>query len=404
MDNMSTLRELYFAGKILNIGEIVEDSATGEQLKIVDRGSNYITVATSAGLQKKWITEVKQIGDDTPASKEQSDFAVNEQGQVQMFGYTTTHFDAELADAVLDGFAEFDDMFAKHQIIKSMDIVLGESETIERNYELVDRIAGFYTKHSVETPLLIEGLKDSLERKRIVQIIATVAGVELKDSLTQTMADAITALNKTYKERKQWLVLLPFLKIAKSTGISNALSGLPFGLSNVQESTDERDANLVTEFFEANLDEVAESICLEDIIDCYEDEYNDGIDKELVLETLTIQGRQKLARSVRQHETTLELKRARAINTAAGSAVLQNRARKLALTMLKRRMFRKSPKDMTRQEKERFEAGAARRKATVARLAQKLVAQVRAMQNARLHQQANQRPAVQSAAATAQGN
>jgi hypothetical protein len=216
----------------------------------------------------------------------------------------------------------------------------------------------------------------------------------MKPSLNDTMADSIKALNDEYKDRKQWLVLLPFLKIAKAAGIGNALIGLPYGLST-STLPGENESNKVTEFFEDNFDELANSLCLEDIIDCYEDEFNDGIDKNLVLETLTIQGRQKLGRAMRTRETTLELRRARSMATAASTSVIQSRARKLALTMLKRRMFRKAPKDMTRQEKERFEAGAARRKAVVARLAQKMVAQVRAMQNARLHSVVAATPALQ---------
>jgi hypothetical protein len=48
-------------------------------------------------------------------------------------------------------------------------------------------------------------------------------------------------------------------------------------------------------------------------------------------------------------------------------------------------MFHKSPSDMSRQEKERFESGAAKRKAVVSRLAQRLVNKVRGLQSARLH-------------------
>jgi len=383
--DMTTLRERYLAGEILKVGEVVEDVQTGEQLKIIDRGSNYVTVVGKDGQEKKWLNEVKEAETKSDAP----DFTITESGQIALFGYETKHFDLELAESIVEQFDEFDDMYSKHQIVKCLDIALNESEDLDRRYSVLESIEGFYTKQSTETPLIVEGLKDGIERKRIVSVIASVAGVELKDSLYETMEDSINAFKEKYKEKKQWLVLVPFLRVAKSMGVANAMVGLPFGLSNVTKQTNEEiiDQKLV-DLLENNVNEIFESIDLDDVVEGYDDEYNDeGIQASLVMETLTLQGRRALARNVRTHSTQLTARRERAERTAASTTVIQNRARKLALAMIKKRIFRKKPSEMTRQEKERFEAGASRRKALVARLAQRLVSQVRAIQNARLHQQ-----------------
>jgi hypothetical protein len=55
--------------------------------------------------------------------------------------------------------------------------------------------------------------------------------------------------------------------------------------------------------------------------------------------------------------------------------------------MVKRRMFKKAPELMTRQEKERFESGAISRRAMISKLAQRLMVKVRELQSARVHHQ-----------------
>ena len=55
-----TLRDQYFSNDIFKIGDIVEDTNSGEKMKILDRGSNYVTVASSTGIFKKWLNEITE--------------------------------------------------------------------------------------------------------------------------------------------------------------------------------------------------------------------------------------------------------------------------------------------------------------------------------------------------------
>jgi len=383
---MSTnqLRELYFANKIFNIGDIVEDTVTGEEMKIIDRGSNYITVESSSGIKKKWLGEVKTTDIVPDKIEENSDFVILSDGQIRMFAYTTRNFNMELSEDIIEQFELIDDMYSKHQIIKNLDNLLGESADLEHAYLVAEKIGGFYSKNELDEPFILEGMKDQIERKRIVQVIATVAGVELDKSLSKTMENCIAALKKKYTEKKQWIVLYPFLKIAKSMGVTNATTGLPFdiAISDRVPSKDEKLVEQIIELMEESFDELGDPT-LEDIHEAFPGEYTD----EMINEVLSLSGRQKLARDMRVHSNQLEVKRERALSRAATSSVLQSRARHLAIQQLKTRMFRKPVAQMSRQEKERFEAGASRRKALVARLAQKLVNKVRMLQTARMHAQ-----------------
>lgn len=386
----STLREKYLANEIFRIGDVVADSKNGEQLKILDRGSNYITVESSSGVKKKWLNEL--IVETTPAVE--PNFMMTETGQLKMFGYESKAFDEYLTNELIEQFSEFDDLYSKHQIIKILDSAIIEQD-LDRKYELLEKVSSFYTKQQIEEPLIVEGFKSEIERMRLAQIIATVAGTEVVNkSAYQTIKTAVAELRKKYTEKKQWLVLWPFFVLVHNAGISGIISTLPYKFDMAQVSDDPTqkpyDAKLteeLTQLFEDNLDELVESFEMADITETFsEDEYSDELlTEEQIDEVLSFTSRLSLGRKLKSRETTLGIKRERALTHGASSSVLMGRARRMAETMLKRRMFRKEPGQMSRQEKERFEKGASRRKLLIARLAQRLVGKVRTIQNTRMH-------------------
>jgi hypothetical protein len=381
---ITTLRDRYFANEIFRIGELVEDTKTGEKMKILDRGSNYVTVATSAGVIKKWLNEVteeviiEQV--DMPVQKP-ANFVLLESGQVKLFGYETRNFDNELSTLMLEQFEEFDDLYSQHQIVKCLDLAIQENDS-DTAYSLLEKVCGFYTKHNITTPFIVESLKTDIERKRISEILATVAGITPEKSNYKTVVASIKALRAKYQSRKQWEVLWPFLKMAQDSGLSGILVNLPFNFDNetVNES-DIQDEELI-EILESNIDLIVEDFDFDDVDATFTEEEFSG---ELISEVLSIEDRVKLSRKLRQHTPMMAVKRERALGKAASTNVLLDRARRLAELMLKRRMFHKDPTSLSRQEKERFEAGASKRSATVAKLAQRLVSKVRALQSTRLH-------------------
>lgn len=378
-----TLRDKYFANEIFCIGDIVEDITTHEQLKILDRGANYVTVATANGVVKKWLNEIKEsVAEVISVSDDVSDqnFTILESGQIKLFGYESRNFNRELSEFILEQFQEFDDLYSKHQIVKCLDMAIDESDA-DRAYALLDKVDNFYKNHKIHAPYIVESMKSDIERRRIAEILAKVAGIEPEKSNYNTVVNAIKALREKYQSRKQWEVLWPFFKLAQESGLSGIAANLPFSFGNLQEN-DEMLDDIVINALEENFDMLVDDLDLDDIYETFsDDEFSD----EMLTEVLSIEDRTKMARKLRQHTPMLAVKRERALSKSASASVLLDRARRLAETMLKRRIFHKAPGDMSRQEKERFEAGAGKRKAVVSKLAQRLVGKVRALQSTRLH-------------------
>jgi hypothetical protein len=379
----TTLRDRYFSNEIFRIGDIVEDTKTGEQVKILDRGSNYLTVATSTGILKKWLNEVVEVTDDisttpeqTPIVKVDEEFEILESGQIKLFGHETKNFDADLSELIIEQFSEFDDLYSKHQIIKCLDFAIQESDS-DRMYDLLDKVDKFYTKQEMESPFIVEAMKNDIERRRIVEILAAVADIKPLESNYKTVTAAIKALREKYQTRKQWEVLWPFIKLARSAGIMGITQNLPYNFDTTTIHEETHTDDIIIEALEDNLDLLVDDLDYDDIYDAFDE-------CEFIDEGLSLETRNKLSIKLRHRSPILAVRRERAMSHSASSSVIMQRARRLAETMLKNRIFHKPAEDMTRQEKERFESGASKRKSLVARLAQKLVGKVRMLQSARM--------------------
>lgn len=390
MTTEKSIRDKYFANEIFKYGDIVEDTKTGEQMKILDRGSNYVTVAIGDEVKKKWLNEVKEILDEkaavtSPTEEKVRDFVLLENGQIKMFGHVTHNFDAELSTLILEQFEEFDDLYSKHQIVKCLDYAMGDPD-MDRAYDHLVKVESFYEKRGMQAPFIVEGLKTDVERKRLAEIIAAVADVRPSKTNYQTVTQAIKALRAKYQSRKQWEVLWPLFKLATQAGMDGIMQNLPYTFENPSKT-----GASVKEFVEdttfysvldENMEDLVEDLGWEDVVEAFGDS---DLSDDLLTETLSLDSRSKLSRKMAQHSEFIAARRVRALSRAPTTDVLMSRARRLAEIMLKRRMFHKNSDDMTRQEKERFENGAFARRAIVSKLAQRLVGKVRQLQNTRAH-------------------
>lgn len=387
----TTLRDRYFFNEIFCIGDLVECVKTNEQMKIIDRGSNYVTVATTDGIVKKWLYEIKEhivVEEDRTENAQMvtkevtvvdKEFELTESGQIKLFGYETKNFDLDLSTNIIEQFTEFDDLYSKHQIVKCLDAAMHELDT-NYAFSLLEKVESFYGKQDKVTPFIVEAVKNDTERKRLSEIIAIVAGVQPSKNNKDTIVECIKAFREKYKTKQQWEVIYPLLKLAYTMGITTALQNLPYTF-NTEVNEEDTITDIIVGVMEENIDLLVDDLEIEDITETFEDdEFSDDITEGLSIET-----RMALSRKMKQHEPKLTVKRERAMQRSASTDVLMQRARRLAETMLKRRMFHKSANDLSRQEKERFESGASKRKALVSRLAQKLVGKVRMLQSTRLH-------------------
>ena len=370
-----SVRDKYFANEIFKIGDIVEDTLTKKSMQVIDRGSNYITVASEDGITKKWLNEVLE-----PAIQIiDNEFTITESGQIKLFGYETKNFDSIMSEFILEQFNEFTDLYSKHQIIKCLDLALQETN-VERAYTLAEKVELFYAKNNIEPTLITEVIKSEIERTRIVEILAAIADITPSKSKYDTIRESINALRSKYKQRSQWEIIYPFFKVAESYGLTGIIQKLPFDFNNIKE--EEIQDNIILMTLEENIDLLVDELDIDDITEAFIDEEDSD---ELLTEVLSIETRQKLSRKLRQRSPILTVKRERAMTKAVSTSVLLGRARKLAETILKSRIFHKPVSDLSRQEKERFESGASKRRALVSRLAQRLLPKVRELQSQRLH-------------------
>jgi hypothetical protein len=389
MTTSNSIRDRYFAGEIFKYGDIVEDVKTGEKMKILDRGSNYVTVAMGDEVIKRWLNEVQEVS--TPVLEEKGDapapvdFVLQEDGQIKLFGHVTQNFNQELSELVIEQFSEFDDLYSQHQIVKCLDYAIGDSD-IDRAYDLLLKVEGFYGKKNKTVPFIVEALKTDIERKRMSEIIASIAEIRPSKTVNQTVSQAMRALKEKYTSRKQWEVLWPLFKLAMASGIDGIRQNLPytFGSPESTQAANESFDDLVfNAALEDNIDITVEDLEWEDV-DCLLAE-EEQLSEELLTEVLTLAGRNKLSHKMAQHSDYIAVRRTRAMQRSASTDVIMSRARRLAEIMLKRRMFHKNPAELNRQEKERFESGEPARRALVAKLATRLVAKVRALQSDRVH-------------------
>jgi hypothetical protein len=383
-----SIRDKYFAGELFRYGEIVEDAKTGAKMKILDRGSNYVTVSCNGNVEKRWLNEIKEevalvVETQAEIVEAPKEFEILESGQIKMFGHDTLNFDKELSTLVIEQFDQFDDLYSKHQIVKCLDYAIGDSD-IDRSYELLEKVESFYAKKEMQAPFIVEALKNDIERRRLAQIIAAVADIEPQKSNYNTVAASIKKLKEKYQSRKQWEVLWPLFKLASASGLDGILQSLPYQFDNKDVTEDVEDL-VVCRTLEEHVELFSDEFEIDDVYESFDEEEFDT--ETMLSEVLSIEDRNKLGRKMSARSDVISAKRERALSRAATPDVLMSRARKLAETMVKRKMFKKAPSTMTRQDKERFEAGAFGRRALIAKLAQRLIGKVRALQSARIHHQ-----------------
>lgn len=342
----------------LDIGSLVEDATTGEIYQIVDKGTNYITVTNSSGIKKKWLNEVKEVVSEDDSKNE---FRLLENNQIACFGFESRKI--QDGASLLESIGEIGDLYGKHQSLKYLETSYDSEKSLDERYSLLEKSEIFFNKNFIETPLEIELQKVVYEQTKLVEVLAECLDVDLSSNLRSTVNECLKKIEDLSESQKD--IIRPLLSVLEGYGLVDI---------DVYDS--------VFSLIEESLDEI--DLELEDLDECFEDSEFDENEELQIDEVLSVQGRQALSRDLRRRESSITIKRNRALAKAASTTVLQGRARKLALTILKRRMFRKPVDQMSRAEKERFEAGSKKRRALVARLAQRLLPKVRALQAKRL--------------------
>lgn len=156
----------------------------------------------------------------------------------------------------------------------------------------------------------------------------------------------------------------------------------------------DHDEELDDEELEDIVDDVDDE---EDILDAYDHDEIDIIDDEtgevvddepldeaVLLEVLSraerIRARLRLLRTQAKRNRKLKI----ALHKKSDNKTIKKRARRLAVALLKKRIMKKSPGQLTIAEKERVEAIIKKRKKTIDRLAMRLMSKIRKIEDQRL--------------------
>ena len=162
----------------------------------------------------------------------------------------------------------------------------------------------------------------------------------------------------------------------------------------LKEESEEND-NDEDDISDDELDDMANSVTdLEHVIDAYDDdelhivddngEHVDELKEELINEVLSRMERMRAKIRFAQTKAKRERKVQIALKTQSSVKTLNKRAKRLAISMMKKRLAKKPLENLSVGEKERIEAVIAKRKKAIDRLAMRLVPRVKKIEQTRL--------------------
>lgn len=297
---------------------------------------------------------------------------------------------------------EYDELHDKHRDYVRSRIESSVHEDVNTaDFKISDETGRKYRAHKVSFANSKNGGRpdntpnpdeDELEYKRNNKKL----GESLDEVIQQTGTSAIIAredeisFTKAEKKTKK-----PDAKVKDDSGKLGNNNAKGFDAFFLEEYEDDKD------YTEDDIDDIVDDVDDEDVLDTYdEDELSiiddetgelveelvgsEDLDEETLNEVLSRQERIKArlrfakTKSIRARKLKIALKR------RSGSAVINKRARKLAVMAIKKRLARKPLNKLTLGEKERIEKMVAKKKKLINRLSMKLVSKVRRTENDRL--------------------
>jgi nicotinamide mononucleotide adenylyltransferase len=282
----------------------------------------------------------------------------------------------------------------------------------------------------------MEGLDEmiikSADKLKVARIIASSLGMEDVDDKTGAENMVNISLRKIKSKNltpEAWKILGNMLKLATDAGIKYDKAIIPetkFKVMGFQEQTiaDEskendkkighslaakddqnrkmkikyhlgEEADDDKELEDKDIDDMINGMSDDDYLEAYDDEELGIIDdetgehiaelkEEVIMEVLSraerIRAKIRFARTQAKRERRTRI----ALKTRSNTATLNNRARRLAINMMKKRLARKPLDKLSVSEKERIETTIAKRKKSIDRIAMRLVPRVKKTENDRL--------------------
>lgn len=261
----------------------------------------------------------------------------------------------------------------------------------------------------------------SSDKIKIARIIAGALGVEDFESKSNPEELVNLALRKAKHsalQKDSLHIVKNMIKTAQEAGIAFDVTLIPKSKEPIKESEDNYDVELTPEEqeqdakMEAELDALSDDDLdglsdnindLDDILDCYDDDelhvvddegnhaYHIGElqgieeDVESLTEVLSRSERLRSAVRFKQSKGKRMRKLKIALHKRSTAPQINRRARVAAIKSMKEKIAHKPLSQMTIQDKMRVERIVAKKKATIGKLALRLVPKLRKIENARIH-------------------
>lgn len=348
------LREQYFRGEIFNVGELVESN--GQQFEIVKRGSNHLLLKDQTGeLVSKWITDVKQI----------------QEGAIQPNG--TDKVETNSPEAAGNNKVQK----PKGKVKGFLTFYNYDDKTKNVNESALNPKDphGDYKEKS-------KALHDLSMNKDVDQKAVTQRKLDLDKEYSKLKEETVEEKKDREKQLKRFAAQVTQDRPGMSTETKPAFD--PFFK---EELTDEEIDSMIEEVSEEELlglDEHSEwDLVYEDtgeVIPPHPEESQIDL-MEVLSRQERIKGKIRLRRSQAKRNRSTKIN----VHRYAPPKVINSRARRLAIKLIKKRMLRgRNPSKISVGEKERVEKAISKNKTLVDRVAQKLVVRERRVEKSRM--------------------
>ena len=361
------LREKYFAGEIFHEGEIVESS--GVVYQIIKRGSNHLLLQDEAGNKvTKWIQDV-----------ETTDKEFNQQGLQEMKFNSTDKIKvariiaASLGDENVDEKSGAENMVnTALRKVKNKALSKEAWKIICHMLDLADDAGVKYDKNILASKL------QSVEEATVTKEIETLEQPQDNQS------------DKDAEENK------PVVDTSK-VGHSLAAPNDQLRRMKIKHLLgEEKDEDIDDEFSDKEIEKMIDKLSDDELLEAYEDsdfvledEESGEIVEELQTEEVInevlsraerLRAKARFHRSAAKRERKIKI----ALKSHSSQDVINARARRLAIKMMKTKLARKPLSQLSTSEKERIESIVARRKKVLNRIAMKLVPRIKKVESQRL--------------------
>jgi len=405
------LREKYFRGEIFNLGDIVESN--GQQYTIVKRGSNHLLLKEESGeLVSKWIQDVKEGVIQQSGTDDLDPPTINTKSNYNIAKDILRIKDfKKLSKMNQGGFKE--QTLEDEKILNGMDRQPDVGHTMGDHTDNHRRRKVNYRVESFEQESIEELSNDLLTKyKKAAGENASAAdkagnfekgNKRFKGIKTATFKQFANDLKKHQKEEVE-------IEEAKKKKEKNRDDFKPTATEVKMSNDDHQLGNTNSHGFDAffnednlsdtDIDLLINTMTDDDLFEAYEDSELALIDEETgeelenfddnpssqINEVLSraerIRAKIRFAKtkSKRQNKAKLALRR------TSSNETINKRARRLAVTLFKKRMLRGRPlSSVGVAEKERMEKTIQKRKAVLNRVAMKLTSRVRQIEKSRLN-------------------